>query len=473
MEAFFTNAGCAVFGASRNPTKAGYQIVANMLAAGYDRGLYPINPSGEEILGNSSYTLLDSIPHRVELVVLATPAAATPDIIRQMELRMSLRKDIKAVVCAAAGFAEVKTEEGIGYQEALAGFCGKWEIRLLGPNCVGVIDVNNKVDTTFIADIAHVPGGISFVSQSGAIGAWLLMSWSSSPAGGVGFNKFITVGNMADVDIIEALSFAGNDKATKTLGLYVEGSPEARRLIEAAATIAEKKPVVILKVGRSEQGAQAAQSHTGSLAGSDTLYEGAFHQYGLSRVATIEELSDSLRAFSNMPLPKGKRIFILTQAGGPGIFCVDALSSTGLFEPALVSEMTKEKLKACLPAIASVCHPEGHADITAAALADHHVDSLEVVLRDPAVDAVIFITVATLFLDLKDMANKMVSLIASLKAEGIEKPVYPIILSGNWTRESRGILEKSGIPTFDNPDRAVAVLTSMYRYAEFRARKTT
>ena len=470
MEVFFKHTGCAVFGASRNPSKAGYQILSNMLAAGYDSGLYPINPSSEEILGIPSFSSLDAVPKEVGLVVLATPAAATPDIIAQMERRMAAKGDVKALVCAAAGFAEIKTAEGAGFQEDLAAFCRKWGIRFLGPNCVGVIDVLNKVDTTFIADIAHIPGGISFVSQSGAVGAWLLMSWSASPAGGVGFNKFITVGNMADVDIIEALSFAGKDEATKTLGLYVEGSPDARRLIEAAAAVAEEKPVVILKVGRSKEGAQAAQSHTGSLAGSDALYGGAFRQFGLIRADTIEELSDTLCAFGNLPLPRGNNVFILTQAGGPGIFCVDALAAAGLFKPALVSAGTKEALKACLPSIASICHPEGHADITAAALADHHVDSLGVVLRDPGVDAVIFITVATLFLDLSDMARKMVALLSSLKAEGIEKPVYPVILSGNWARESRGILEKSGVPTFDNPDRAVKVLASMYRYAEFRAR---
>jgi len=470
MRAFFDAKGCAVIGASANPTKAGRQILANMIAAGYDRGLFPVNASGGEILGLPVYASVDAIDAPVELVIIAAPAAATPDIVAQMKRRMDERGDLRAVVCAAAGFAELKNAEGEGHQALLAGFCKENGIRLLGPNCVGVIDVNNKIDTTFIAGTAHVPGGISFVSQSGAVGAWLLMSWASMPAGGVGFNKFITVGNMADADIIESLAHAGADEATRALGVYIEGSPESRRLVETAAAVARKKPVVVLKVGRTDEGAQAASSHTGSLAGSDALYEGAFNQYGIVRARNVEELSDTLRAFDALPLPKGDGVFILTQAGGPGIICVDELSSTNLFKPSLVSDATKQALKECLPPIASICHPEGHADITAAAGAEHHVRSLEAVLRDPSVHAVLFITVATLFLDLAGMARGMVEMIERLRKEGIDKPVFPAILAGNWTQESRGILEKAGHPSFESPDRAVRALVAMRRYSLFRER---
>jgi acyl-CoA synthetase (NDP forming) len=471
MDSFFDSTGCAVIGASANPSKAGYQILANMVAAGYPGGLYPVNASGGEILGRPSRPSLDAIENEVNLVVLSAPASATPDILAQMDRRMRKQGDIRAVVCAAAGFAEVKTPEGTAWQKSLTEFCRSRGIRLLGPNCVGVIDVNRKVDTTFIAGIAHVPGGISFVSQSGAVGAWLLMNWAASPAGGVGFNKFVTVGNMADVDIIESVSYAGADPATRVLGVYVEGSAEARRLVEAAGQVARTKPVAVLKVGRTDEGAQAASSHTGSLAGSDALYDGAFRQHGITRVRSVEELSDVLRAFNSLPLPAGNRVFILTQAGGPGILCVDELASAGIFQPARVSDATKAALEACLPPIASICHPEGHADITAAAGAREHVDSLEILLRDPGVDAVLFITVATLFLDLAAMARGMVEVVRKLRAEGISKPVLPAVLSGDWTRESRGILEKAGIPTFESPERAVRALAALRGYAEFRGRR--
>jgi acyl-CoA synthetase (NDP forming) len=470
LEALFRPAGIAVVGASRTPTKAGYQILKNLVDVGYPGALAPINPAGGEILGLPSRPDLSAVPGPLEMVVMAAPAAATPGVVGQMEARMAARGDIRAVVCSAAGFAEVGSEEGRRWQEQLAGFCRRHGIRLLGPNCVGVIDVEARIDTTFIADTSHLPGGISFVSQSGAVGAWLLMSWTAAPAGGVGFHRFLTVGNMADVDIIEGIEALGADPGTRVLGMYLEGSPRARRLVEAAGGVAVRKPVVALKVGRTAEGAQAAHSHTGSMAGTDALYEGAFRQFGLVRAASIGELSDTMRAFDSLPLPAGNRVFLYTQAGGPGIVGVDAMAATGLFQPAVIGPAAREALRRVLPPIASICKPEGHADITAAALAGHHVDGLEVVLRDPGVDAVVFITVATLFLDLEDMARRMLDLLARLRGEGIEKPLLPVILSGNWVRPARGVLEKGGLPTYDSPEAAVRVLAALTRYAAFRRR---
>jgi len=471
LEELFAARGCAVVGASRNPQKAGHQILANMVAAGYDRGLYPVNPGGEEILGFASYASVADIPGRVELAILASPAASTPAVVDDLRRRMDERGDLLGVVCSAAGYAEVGTAEGRAHQELLASFCAEAGVRLVGPNCVGIIDTAACVDTTFIAGIVHAPGGISLASQSGALGAWLLMDWSATPAGRVGFRRFITVGNMADVDIIEGIETLGADEGTRVLGLYVEGSPAARRLVEAAGVAARRKPVLALKVGRSEEGARAAKSHTGSLAGTDALYEGAFQQVGVQRVRSPRELSDAMRAFDALPLPRGGRVFILTQAGGPGIFCVDELSAAGNLAPAAVSAKTKAALRAAAPPIASICEPEGHADITAAATAAQHVDCLEAVLRDDGVDAVVFITVATLFLDLEEMGRSMLARMAALRAEGIDKPVYPVILSGNWVMPCRRILEEGGLPTWDGPDRAVRVLSLMTERAAVEGRR--
>ncbi len=461
LEEIFRPAGCAIVGASANPSKAGHQIVANMLAAGYEGGLYPVNPGGEAVLGLAGISSVSAIAGLVELVVLASPAATTAAVVEDLGHRMDARADIKGIICSAAGYAELGTPEGRAFQEQLAGFCRQRGIRLIGPNCVGIIDTESRVDTTFIAGIVHARGGISLASQSGALGAWLLMDWSATPAGRVGFHRFITVGNMADVDIIEGIATLGDDSRTKVLGLYVEGSPEARRLVEAVGAVARTKPVLVLKVGRSDDGARAAKSHTGSLAGTDALYEGAFRQFGVLRVASPRELSDGLRAFDALPLPRGGATFILTQAGGPGIFCVDEMSAAGNLGFPVVTEATKEAIRRSAPAIASVCEPEGHADITAAAGADHHVDSLEAILRDDAVDAVIFITVATLFLDLSGMAKKLLDMLAALRVEGIDKPVFPVILSGAWVLPCRRILEEGGLPTWDSPERAVRALSLM------------
>jgi acyl-CoA synthetase (NDP forming) len=466
---FFEPNGIAVYGASTNPQKAGHQIVKNIIDSGYQGRVAPVSVGGEEVLGLPGYRDLPSIEHRIELVVLSAPAKATPQFVEQLEQRFNSTRDIGAIICAAAGFAEIGTDEGKRYQDMLTDFCSRNGVRLLGPNCVGTVDINMHLNATFIADITHVPGGISFVSQSGAVGAWLLMSWSATPGGGVGFNKFMSVGNMADVDIIEGLEYAGNDERTRVLGLYIEGSPDARKLVHTLGSIAEKKPVVILKVGRTEEGAKAAASHTGSLAGTDALYDGAFKQFGIVRTDTIEELSDTMRAFDTMPLPEDNRVFIYTQAGGPGIFCVDEMASSGSFSTAYISDESKAQLKEVLPPIASVCEPEGHADITAAATAQQHIDGLEVLLRDPEVDAVFFITVATLFLDLEEMARGMSELLERLeREEGIRKPVFPVIISGNYVWASRRILEENRIPTFASPDRAVKVLDNMIRYSRYR-----
>lgn len=470
LEELFSPTGCAVVGASRNPHKAGHQILANMLAAGYEGGLYPVNPGGEEILGLTSYPSLAAIPGRVELVILASPAASTPEVVRDLERRARERGDLRGVVCSAAGYAEVGSPEGRAYQEALTACCREHGLRLVGPNCVGLIDTASRVDTTFIAGIVHWRGGISLVSQSGALGAWLLMDWSATPAGRVGFRRFLTVGNMADVDIVEGIRTLGVDPLTRVLGLYVEGSPSARSLVQEAGEVARRVPVLALKVGRSAEGARAAKSHTGSLAGTDALYDGAFRQLGVQRVASPRDLSDGLRAFDALPLPRGQRVFILTQAGGPGIFCVDEVAGTGHLESAAVSPGTKEALRRAAPPIASICEPEGHADITAAATAAQHVDCLEAVLRDEGVDAVILITVATLFLDLEELGRLTLTRLEALRSEGIDKPVYPVILSGNWVLPCRRILEEGGLPTWDSPDRAVRVLSLMSQRSAFQGR---
>ncbi|HET7839351.1 MAG TPA: CoA-binding protein [Rectinemataceae bacterium] len=466
LEELFSARGCAVVGASQQPKKAGHQIVANMLAAGYAHGLYPITPSGGEILGCPSYPSVSSIPAEVQLVILSAPSRATASIVEDLKRRMEERGDLIGVVCAAAGFAEVGTPEGKANQELLASFCRDRNLRLVGPNCVGVIDTASRVDTTFIAGIVHAPGGISLASQSGALGAWLLMDWSSTPAGRVGFRRFVTVGNMADVDIIEGIENLGADPGTKVLGLYIEGSPKARDLAFAIGLAASRKPVLALKVGRSSEGARAAKSHTGSMAGADAVYDGVFRQLGILRVRSPRELSDGLRAFDSLPLPRGGRTFILTQAGGPGIICVDECSEAGNIVPAMVSGATKAAIRAVVPEIASVCEPEGHADITAAADADNHVRALEAVLRDDGVDAVILITVATLVLDLEGMARKMVQTLAALRLEGIDKPVFPVILSGEWVMPCRRVLEEGGLPTWDGPERAVRALSLMIERVE-------
>lgn len=236
--------------------------------------------------------------------------------------------------------------------------------------------------------------------------------------------------------------------------------------METMARIARKKPIVVLKVGRSEIGAKAANSHTGSLAGADAVYDGAFRQFGIIRVDTIEELLDTLQAFDQCVIPKGSRIFILSQAGGPGIYCTDGFVAQKNLAFPLVSQETKDRMTVCLPDMANVCSPEGYADITAAANVKHHVESLKIVLEDDAVDGVIFITVVPTFLPQKELAEELVKLLKE-KGYGTNKPVYICIMAGNYVWQAREILEKNGIRTFDTPVDCVTVASHMVAYQQF------
>ncbi|MEA4963188.1 acetate--CoA ligase family protein [Lutispora sp.] len=470
LDALFNPRNIAVVGASSNPLKAGYIILDNLLSIGYPKKIFPINVSEKEILGIKCYKKLSEVEEKVELVILITPSEVIFDIMADLEIRMKKKNDVKVIVCAAANYGETKTPEGIRRQDCLINTAKRYGIRVVGPNCIGIIDNINRVDTTFVETLLPKEsrgkkGGISFISQSGALAASILMMGASQPAP-ISMNKFISIGNMADVDFIDLLEYFEQDEDTKVIGMYMEGYPDGRKLIDTLARIAKKKPIIVLKVGRSEIGAKAANSHTGSLAGADAVYEAAFRQYGIIRVYTIEEMMDTLQSLDSGILPKGNNVFILTQAGGPGIYCTDAYMDEKILKLPVVEEKTKKKLTEILPDMANVCSPEGYADITAAANVYHHVESLRTVMDDDGVDSVIFITVVPTFLPRKELAEGLVKL---LKNEGYakKKPVYICIMAGNYVWECRKILEENGIRTYNTPAHCVKAAAHMVEYKWF------
>jgi acyl-CoA synthetase (NDP forming) len=469
LRALFDPENIAVVGASSNPSKAGYTILNNLLSIGYPKRIFPINITEEKILGLKCYKKLSEVKDKVELAVLITPSEMIYGIMEDLDKRMAKKNDIKVIVCATANYGETRTEEGIRRQNCLLDTARKHGIRVVGPNCIGVIDNINRVDTTFVETLLPKEtrgkrGGISFISQSGSIAASILMTGASQPAP-ISMNKFISIGNMADVDFIDLLEYLEEDEDTRVIGMYMEGYSEGKKLIDTMARIAKKKPIAVLKVGRSNVGAKAANSHTGSLAGSDEVYSAAFKQYGIIRTYSFEELIDTLQAFDAFPLPKDNNVFILSQAGGFGIYCTDALFDEEILNMPVVEEETKQELRSLLPDMASVCIPEGYADITASATVRHHVESLRIVLKDKNVGSVIFITVIPSFLPSKELATELVKLLK--EGEKVSKPVFICIMSGNYVRKSRVILEKNGIRTFDTPSNAVKALRNMLEYALF------
>lgn len=461
LDLLFRPRGIAIAGASLDPTKPGHQVLNNLLEAGFPGHIAAINPKAEPILGVAAFPDLNSVPSPVEMLILAVPARTTSAMVVAIQTRVRQRKDLQVVVAIGGGFAETDTPEGRAWQDELVAGCREVGVRVVGPNCVGIIDNRSRVDTTFLTGVHRRPGGISLLSQSGAMGAWMALEWGAQPVP-VGVNKFISLGNMADVDMADMMEYLGRDPSTRAIGLYVEGQPRARALLEAAGRVAERKPVVVLKVGRTGSGSDAAKSHTGALAGSDAIYDGAFRQYGLIRVNRVDDFVVALHALDRLPLPLGGRVAMLTNAGGPGVYTLDCLSDQGLslgrFSPA-----TRATLGATLPPFASIGHPDGHVDMTGGVGPRQIAQAVGAVLRDPGIDAVIHLFIPTKFTPAEEMARELLALLPGIKRHSLDKPFFPVMLAGHGVAQARRMLEEAGIPTFGSPDQAAAALAAMVR----------
>lgn len=453
LDKFFYPESVAVIGASKDPGKAGYQILKNLIDLNYDGEVYPVNPKEDEIFGKKCYSSLKDIDANVDLILVSVPAPVVPSVFTEAKER----GDVKAAVILASGFSETRIPERIKLEEEVIKIAKEANIRVIGPNCVGVMNTENRLDTTFAAGIKKVPGSMSLISQSGSLGA-AIAAFSVNQAVPVGFAKWAHVGNQCDISVLDILKYYKDDKQTKSIAMYMEGIDNAREFMEVAREITAEKPIVILKVGRSELGSGAAASHTGSLAGTDALYDTAFEQAGILRVDTIEEFLDTAKAISMQPLPKGNRIAVLTEAGGPGIISVDEI---GLGETAVLakfSDKTIERLREVLPPMAIIDHTDGYVDMSAAADEKQHAEALKIVLEDEGVDGVIHLSVPPTFLIPKEMGE--------MSAEAIKeynKPVTVCYLAGEWVQEGREVLEREGIPTFDMPDRAAKAMINMVK----------
>ena len=472
LQALFNPNNIAVVGASNDSSKAGNVIVKNILRKGYRKKIFPVNPKESEIIGLKAYASIDLIEESVEMVVLIMPSSKIFEVMEDLEKRMIKRKDIKVIVCSSAGFGELKTEEGYRRRNSLIEMIKKHNIRLIGPNCMGIIDNRSPLDTTFVETgksflkSNNKKPGISFLSQSGAFASAVLMIGDSSPVP-IAFNKVLSVGNMIDIDFVDLLEYLEKDDSTTIIGVYMEGYSNPRKLIKTMSRIAHKKPVIVLKAGKTEQGASAAHSHTGSFAGSDKIYDSAFKQYGIVRVDNLEELVDTMKAFDRLPLPEGGNAFVLTQAGGPGSHCTDIISKTDLLKMPVINTDTKQRLSNLLPDIACVCKPEGYADISASANVQQHILSLKALLGDPSIDLIIFITIVPSFLPQKELGRKLGELYKIEKTHH-NKPVFFTMMAGNYVLPGRKSLEKQGLYSFETPDRAVKAAYNMVWYVEYQ-----
>ncbi|MBC7131009.1 CoA-binding protein, partial [Candidatus Bathyarchaeota archaeon] len=336
----------AVIGASRQRGAVGNRILTNILESGFKGPVYPINPKADEICGLKCYSSILDVEEPVDLAVIAVPAAIVPEVAKQAG-----DKGVKGLVVVSAGFKEVGVE-GAKLEKELLEICRKYGMRMVGPNCLGVINTSVPINTTFASSKA-LPGRIALLSQSGALCSAIL-DWA--PKEGLGFSVIVSLGNSTDLNVVDFIEALKDDKATRVIACYVEGINEGERFLKVARETSRIKPIVILKAGTTNLGVRAVSSHTGSIAGSAVAYETAFKEAGVISVDSVEELFENSKAFASQPIPNGRNVAILTNAGGPGIVATDSCEKVGL-SLAWLSTESIEALRAFLPPQASVINP--------------------------------------------------------------------------------------------------------------------
>ena len=452
LESFFNPQSIAIVGASRQKSKVGYEILANIVKAGYKGGIFPVNPNTDTIEGLKCYPDLESIADTPDLVIIIVPAKIVPPVMQQCA-----KVGVKAVIIITAGFREVG-EEGRALEKQVVQIAKQAGIRVIGPNCLGLIVPANKLNASFGGDLP-APGAIAYLSQSGALLAAIL---DTANAAGIGFSKLVSIGNKADIDELDIIKALAADKDTKVIAGYLESIADGDEFVRQAERISHTKPIILIKSGGTQAGAKAASSHTGSLAGSETAYESAFERAGIIRCESIRQQFDYAQAFANQPLPGGPGVAVITNAGGPGIMAADAIEREGLSFARLTKE-TEEKLASRLPAAANWHNP---IDILGDALADRYEFALDVVLDDPNVDVVLVLLTPQAMTEPAHTAEVIVKTARSKR----KKPVLACFLGAAKVHEGIEILRRGKIPPYDTTQGAVSTIKVMVDYVRWRSR---
>jgi len=449
LDMFFNAHSIAVIGASENPDKLGHAVLRNLLESHFPGAIYPINPKADRILGLKVYRSVLDAPGRVDLVVVLVPAKFVLDVLEE-----SGRKGVKGAIVISAGFREAGSD-GVEAERRLLRLADEYGMRIIGPNCLGVIDTYVPMNASFAAGMPP-KGTISFMSQSGALCTAIL---DHALAENMGFAHFVSLGNKADVDEVALLGAWRPDEETNVIIAYIEGIRDGAAFIETARQTARVKPIVAVKSGRTASGSKAVSSHTGSLAGSDAAYDAAFKQAGVLRANTVQELFDYSIAFAYEPMIRGNRIAMITNAGGPGVMATDALERNGLVLAELHPE-TERALAVFLPAAASTHNP---VDVLGDARADRYSQALKVVLRDPGVDGVVVILTPQTSTEIVATAEAVVA-----ADRTSDKPVMAVWMGEQEVGAGRRIFSQCRVPSYPFPERAVGALGAMYRYGQWR-----
>jgi acetyltransferase len=416
-----------------------------MIECGFQGELYPVNPKADEILGRRCYQSIAKVPGDVDLAVIVVPARLVPDVAKECG-----RKGARGLVVISAGFSETGAE-GLRLERELVKVCKEYGMRMLGPNCLGIISTWARVNASF-SGANPLSGKIALISQSGALGSAIL-NWALQE--NIGLANFISVGNEADLTSTDFIDALGKDERVRVLGLYVEGVKDGERFMDVCRRVARRKPIVALKSGTTEVGVRAVLSHTGSLAGSDAAFTAACRKAGLIRAGTLEGLFDLVRGFGTQPPLGGKGILILTNGGGPGILAADACENEGLELPSLEYEI-QEKLRRSMPPHASVHNP---VDILGDADARRYSIGLELGLSSERISGAIVIVTPQAMTPAEEIAMEIVG----ARKRFPHKPVLPVFMgAGNGPIS---ILEKNDLPNYEFPESAASVLKGMYDHS--------
>jgi acetyl coenzyme A synthetase (ADP forming)-like protein len=444
IQYFFRPRGVALIGASANPEKLSYGVLENMLRHGYTGRVYPVNPKGSEILGLPVYADISQTPDPVDLAVLMIPAPAVP-----ATLEACGRRGLKAATIISGGFREVGAD-GAELERQCLQIAKTYNMRLIGPNCVGTIDLYSGLNTTFIRGVPD-KGHIGFISQSGAVCGAVVDTVKDT---GIGFSHFVSMGNELDVDETGMIEYLLDDPQVKVIAAYVEAIRNGERFMQVASAASRRKPIVMLKAGRSEAGTRAVSSHTGSLAGTYTAYQTAFKQAGVIEAASVQELFDIAMALACQPLPVGKRALIITNAGGPAALASDSIGDYG-YHLTNLNEETQQHLRQNLNPAAQVANP---IDMLGSATPQEYAMGMLAGISDENVDVILPVSVPTSLVDPRDIANHLAD-----SAEKTQKTVLVCMMGSASIQDARRILHSRQVPLYTAPEQLGVVLGAMGR----------
>lgn len=441
----------AIIGASNTPGKVGYIILRNYLEEEYRGRLYPININDETIQGLRAYKSIRDVGERVDLAVIAIPAMAVPAVLEECG-----KAKVRSVVVISGGFSEVGNT---ALQNKLVSIAKKYKMPTLGPNCLGVMDPRSRIDTMFLPENKLSKpkiGGVSFVSQSGAVGSTVLDLIAKE---GIGLSKFISYGNAADVDEVDIMEYLLKDEETKVIIVYIEGAKRGREFLEVGKKVAKKKPVVIIKGGTTAAGAVAAHSHTASLAGSNEAYDAVFRQCGFSIAKDLDDLLYFGKAFATEPEPKGNRVMVITNGGGTGVLTTDAVNNAGL-KMAAMSAQSQKELRKAMPMTVNIRNP---LDLVGDADEKRYRDALSAISNDKDIDMLIVIALFQTPGADENLAAALVDFKRNSK-----KPMIVISAGSQYTEERKIMMEDEGLPVYDSPAAAANSLAELLKYSKFR-----